>query len=65
MKEEWPRNSQFYIPLKEAMKDADVLPTDSGEGIPRQPPRNGFADKEEEDSYWEKAAEIDNDLLNF
>ena len=28
---DWPQNSKYYIPLKEAMKDADILPHDSGE----------------------------------
>lgn len=35
MTEEWPKNSQHYIPVREAMKDADYRPEDSGEGSPR------------------------------
>lgn len=45
---EWPHGTS-YTPLKEV--DQDYLPTDSGEGIPRQPPRDGFKSKEEEREY--------------
>lgn len=59
---EWPHGTS-YTPLKEV--DRDYLPTDSGEGIPRQPPRDGFADKEEEELYWKQLLEqdIENDNL--
>lgn len=59
---EWPHGTS-YTPLKEV--DRDYLPTDSGEGIPRQPPRDGFADKEEEERYWDKVSECENDTINF
>lgn len=62
----WPKDSNHYIPLKEAMKDADWRPEDSGEGSPRNNAQlEGIEDEIIAEWANIKEADIENDTITF
>lgn len=60
---DWPKNTS-YIPLKEAMKDADILPHDSGEYDYQRYTDKSLEEVQKETEEWERMlaeeAELDN-----